>query len=379
MSSVNRPVLLLAALLTLLVAAPSADAAKRRVPHGFYGVMWDRAATDASRSQQGTQWDLMARAGVESVRTTFWWDRAQPVAGEPPTFAATDRVVELAAARRIRVLPVVYGTPPWAGAEPRPDSPPIRVEDYAAYLEALVQRYGPRGSFWLEHPELPRRPVREWQIWNEPHLQDYWRTPNGRGAWAPEYAELLRAANAALERSDPGSVTVLGGLADFAWTHIGKLYQAGVAGHYDVAAINLFTRRPALVIKGLGYIRKALRRGGEPGKPIWLTETTWPASRGRPKRPRAAWQRFWETTDRGMARRLVSFYSLAQRHRRRLRLGRVYWYTWSSAYREPSLFDYTGLVRWRRGSFALRPALRAYAASARRAEGCVKSARGICR
>ena len=32
------------AVLSLLVAAPVAGAAKRSVPHGFYGVMWDRGA-----------------------------------------------------------------------------------------------------------------------------------------------------------------------------------------------------------------------------------------------------------------------------------------------------------------------------------------------
>jgi hypothetical protein len=37
---------------------------------------------------------------------------------------------------------------------------PVRAEDYTAYLEALVRRYGPRGSFWDERPDVPRRPLR---------------------------------------------------------------------------------------------------------------------------------------------------------------------------------------------------------------------------
>ena len=69
------------------------------------------------------------------------------------------------------------------------------MRDYTAYLRALVLRYGPAGSFWDQHPELPRRPQRDWQIWNEPHLDFYWSTKGRRrNAWAPEYARLLKAS-----------------------------------------------------------------------------------------------------------------------------------------------------------------------------------------
>jgi hypothetical protein len=376
--SVNRALLLLAVVAVLLAASPTAEAAPRRVPQGFYGVMWDRAATAAPDSQQAALWNLMARSGVETVRTEFLWARAQPVGGEPPSFAETDRVVALAAARNIKLLPVIARTPVWAARDPSRGlaSPPARVEDYVAFLEALVRRYGPDGSFWSERPDLPRRPLREWQIWNEPHLDYYW---DSGGRWAREYAALLRASNAALKRADPGSVTVLAGLADFVWDHFDRLYRAGIRGNYDVAAVNFFTRRPALVLRGLRLVRRALRRGGEPRKRIWLTETTWPASKGRVDKRRASWQRQWETTDRGMARRLGRFYALAARARRRLRLDRVYWYTWASAYHDGDLFDYAGLVQFAGDSFSPRPALLAYARSARRGQGCRKTAAGTCR
>jgi hypothetical protein len=374
---VNRLFLLLAIGISLLAAAPAAEAAKRKVPHDFYGVMWDGAATRAPDLQQATLWDLMVRSGVEAVRTEFSWAAAQPVGGEPPSFVATDRVVALAAARDITVLPIVMRTPAWAASDPGRGfaSPPARTEDYVAYLQALVRRYGPQGSFWLERRDLPYRPLREWQVWNEPHLTYYW---DGDGDWASEYSELLRASNSALKGSDPGSVTVLAGLADFVWNHLDRLYHAGIRGHYDVAAVNFFTRNPALVLRGLRFVREALRRGGEPRKRMWLTETTWPASKGRVDKPRAGWQRQWETTDRGMARRLTSFYTLAARFRRRLRLDRVYWYTWASAYRDVDLFDYAGLIQYADGSFTPQRALSAYARSARGAQGCRRTAAGPC-
>ena len=47
-------------------------------------------------------------------------------------------------------------------------SPPADPARYAAFAGALAHRYGPGGSFWAAHPALPRRPVRTYEIWNEP-------------------------------------------------------------------------------------------------------------------------------------------------------------------------------------------------------------------
>ena len=365
MPAVRASLILVLGALALLAVAPLSEAAPRKAPRGFYGVMWDRGASQASEAEQTRQWDLMAASGVETVRTAFSWKQAQPEEGGPFNFRLTDRYVALASARNIRILPVVFETPRWAALDGENGAQPARVADYVAYLEALVRRYGPQGSFWAENPALPSKPLREWQIWNEPHLDWYWRA-DGADIWAQGYATLLRASNAALERIDPGSVTVLAGLADFVWLHLRKLYRAGIRGHYDVAAMNFFTTRPRLVLKGLRQVRAQLRRVGDRRKPIWLTEVTWPASKGRVNKPRPAWQRAWETTDSGAARRLTQFYELAVRARRRFRLGRAYWYTWSSAFSESDLFDYSGLVRWRGGSYQAQPALRAFARSARR-------------
>jgi Beta-galactosidase len=380
--SVNRALLLLAVVAVLLAAVPLAEASPRRVPHGFYGVMWDRGATGGPDADQAAQWNLMARSGVESVRTEFSWARAQPEAGQPPSFAATDRVVALAAARNIKLLPIVIATPGWAAREPSRGraSPPARVEDYTAYLAALVRRYGPQGSFWDERPDLPRRPLREWQIWNEPHLDVYWYAQGGdRSAWAAEYVALLRESKRTIKSIDPGATVVLAALADASWRVLTKLYRAGVRGTFDVAAINIFTARPGFVMAAVRLVRRVLRREHQRRMPIWVTETTFPAGKGRVSRPPLSWQQNWYTTDRGMAARLRQLYRLGMRNRRRLRLGRIYWYTWASAYDgQDDLFEYAGLLRYG-SSLSPRPALLAYARSARRGQGCRKTAAGTCR
>jgi hypothetical protein len=65
-------------IMLLLATAPPAEAAKRRVPHGFFGVTYDRGVTRAPEHTQEAQAALMARSGVESVRSVFSWARADP-------------------------------------------------------------------------------------------------------------------------------------------------------------------------------------------------------------------------------------------------------------------------------------------------------------
>ncbi len=363
-----------------MLLVPVAAEAKRSVPERFYGVMWDRATVGAPDAAQEGQWALMARSGVETARTVFPWWRMQPHAGQAPDFSGTDRMVAFATAHNVRLLPVVQYTPAWAAIDPSNyASPPRDPSDYVNFIEALMMRYGPEGSFWQERPDLPRRPLREWQIWNEPHLQNYWDTgARGDNAWAEEYATLLKAASRKIRELDPDATIVLAGLADFAWQHLDRLARFGIRRYFDVASINFFTSRADRVLKGVRYFRTALRRAHMARRPIWLTEVTWPAGKGRVPTPGPLWQRQWWTTDAGMASRLRSIYSLAARESRRLRLWRVYWYTWSSAYESGDLFDYTGLNRYRGDSYESMPALKAYVASARRHQGCRKLSSGVC-
>jgi hypothetical protein len=377
----RRTLALVAALALLLAAAPSAEAAKRRVPRGFFGVVWDGSVVNAPNDVQDAQWALMARTGVESARAVFSWERAQPRAGEPPSFDRTDRLVTLALAHGIRLLPVVLETPTWARAFNHPFSPPLHSNDYATYVRALVRRYGPAGSFWTDHPELPRRPIRHWQIWNEPDLSYRWYARKGSHyAWPRGYANLLKVASRALKRSDRRAKVVLAGLTNDSWNHVASLYRRGARRFFDIGAIQTYTRSPRLALKAIRLYRRVMRRHRDARKPIWATETGWPAAKGRMRVPRS--QRTLVTTDRGMAFRLRALYDPLARRRRlaRYRVGRVFWYAWTSPYRPVSdIFDFAGLQVYDRGQFEVKPALRAFRLIARRFERCRKDSAGSCR
>jgi hypothetical protein len=351
---VRRLALLLAALAALLVAAP---ASARSVPAGWLGVQVDGPMT-APGNPFGGEWDLMKASGVETVRVAFDWRAAQPVENGPISFADTDPVVVAAAARGIPVLPVVHRTPRWAGSGGAA-STPRGTAAYTAYLRALVARYGPTGSLWAEQPALPRVPIRDWQIWNEPNLTRYW----SKQPFARPYVKVLRASRRALRAADPGSRTVLAGLPNESWVALRKVYRAGGRGAFDVVALHPYTGKPKNVVKLVRLARKEMRKYGDRRKPVWLTELSWPASQGKTRGAPG-----FVTTERGQASRLKKALRMLAAARKKLRIQRVVWYTWLSQEGGDNSFAWSGLRRVRGGQLVTARSFSVFRDAARRLE-----------
>jgi hypothetical protein len=359
-----RRVVLIAILLTLL--APSAAfAAHRKVPAGWLGVVADGPLVNPAFASTD-EWNRLAGSGAESVRTAFYWYAVQPNGPGDADWSATDAAVLAAVSRGLSVLPVVQGTPTWAAEHPGDaGSPPASPATFAAVLKRLVARYGPRGSFWAAHPELARRPIRAWQIWNEPNIPRYWDVKN----WAPPYVKLLKAAHGALRHADPGAKLILAGLPNTSWVALHQIYAAGGRRAFDVVALHPYTGKPVNVIKLVRLSRAEMRRRGDRNKPVWITELSWPASEGKVQNG----VRGFDTTDSGQASRLRRGLDLLVKYRRSLRIGHVYWYTWlSQEAATGSAFDYSGLRRIRDGRLVDAPALRTYTSEAKKLEGCAK-------
>ena len=344
----------LAAVAALVVAAP---ASARSVPRGWLGVTVDGPLT-AAGNPFGSEYDLMKASGVETVRAAFSWRDAQPQAGAPISFAATDAVVTAAAARRLPVLPVVQDTPSWAGRGSAA-SAPDDVAAYARYVGALVERYGPRGSLWAERPDLPRLPVRDWQIWNEPNLTLFW-TPQ---PFARRYVKLLKAARAAVLARDRGARIVLAGLPNISWVALRQIYRAGGRGAFDAVALHPYTSTPRNIIRLVRLARTETRHFHDGHVPIWLTEISWAASRGKVKGLPGL-----VTTDHGQAVRLRKAVRQLARVRKAYRIQHVFWYTWLSRPGPDNPFDWSGLRRLRGDRVSSAPALAAFRRAARALE-----------
>ena len=362
-----RRALLLSFLLALLLACtPAAGAAQRSVPRGWLGVIADGPLT-AGGAVDG-EWDLMATSGAESVRTAFYWPIAQRQEGAAPDLSSYDAVVLSAARRGLPVLPIVTGTPGWAASRSGDETaPPRDPQLYAGFLRELVARYGPRGSLWAENPDVRARPIRAWQIWNEPNLTRYWTPPRGQG-FARSYVRLLRTADRALAAADPGARVILAGLPNESWLALRAVYRAGGRRHFDAVALHPYTGKPRNVVRLAEFARREMRRRRDARKPIWITELSWPAAKGKTRNTSG-----FETTDRGQAARLTEGVRLLARARKRLRIERVFWYTWLSREDSPNSFDYSGLRRVRDGRIVSVPALGAYRRVARRLQGCAKA------
>ena len=366
----------LTALLPATAAAQSSEV-QRAVPQLFYGANWDaEIETMAPDNVRDAENARMARSGVESKRVAFEWAKAQTTKGAPFDHTKTDKTVGEAVAHGIDVLPVVILAPRWARQYKHvAHSPPKYFIDYTRYLRALIARYGENGSFWLQNPLLPKRPIRQWQVWNEPHLQYQWSIPTGDD-YAPGYGKLLRASYKAIKAEDPGATVVLAGISNESWKYLDHLYKkGGIRGSFDVAALHPYTSKPKGILTLAKRFRIVMRSTGAAKLPLWITELGLPASKGKIKSESKL-----QTTDQGMADYLWQSYKLLVRNQRSSLAGvkRVYWYTWASNYVSEQ-FKFTGLVKYDgMETVTPMPALETYTRSAQRDQGCPKDDKAQC-
>ena len=236
-----------------------------------------------SRRQIDAQLAALARTGATLARADAAWEATEP---DPPAGGVAhfqwefdDGIAAALAAHRLRWLPVIDYSPPWARSIRGVDhSPPVSAADYASYAGALAARYGPGGSFWRTHPGLPREPVQTYEIWSEPDSAFFWKPRPAPTA----YAQLYVRARAAIKSVQPQARVIIGGL-----THPTAFLPAllsarpALRGHIDGVAIHPYGRDPQAVLARVRRARQTLRSLGMAGVPLYVTEFGW---RTRPAR-----------------------------------------------------------------------------------------------
>ncbi|MGE0067150.1 MAG: hypothetical protein AB7T48_07325 [Solirubrobacterales bacterium] len=264
----KAPALLRAALVVAAAAltlGPGLGRASAATPPGFFGVVPQGGLTAA---------DFARMDGVVgTLRVPFYWSRCESERGSYD-FTELDAVVGAAAAHGIRILPFVYGTPPWLAtdaARPPLDSAAARGA-WSRYLRRLVERYGPGGEFWKGSAGV--LPIRRWQIWNEPNFRLFWQPhPEPR-----RYARLLGLAADAIRGADPGAKIVLGGVAPVGagyrpWVFLRQLYRVpGVKRDFDFVALHPYSIRVANTLGQVRLAHEAIEGAGDSATPILVTE-----------------------------------------------------------------------------------------------------------
>jgi hypothetical protein len=371
---------LLALAAALAMAAPAAAARPKKVPSDFVGTVGDGPLFEDPAIDFSAELDKMVSSGVQTMRTVFNWAGAQPYrsfdevpeeergrfrdeGGVPTDYSQIDTVMVAAAQRRIAVQPVVMIAPMWDARHPgQLTSPPDDPQPYAGFTAALVRRYGPGGSFWAEHPELVAQPIRHWQIWNEPNFRVFWSDQ----PFAADYVELLKLSRDAIRAVDPGARIVLAGFANKSWTALAQVYDAGGGPLFDIAAFHPFTAKVDGVKTILQRDRKIMAQHQDKRKPLWVTELSWTAAKGKTSVTYGN-----EQTENGQAKKLGDAYTMLAKQRRKLRIGRVYWYTWLTRDQQSDYpFDWAGLLRVTSGGVKAKPALGAFRRVALRLEHC---------
>jgi hypothetical protein len=348
------------------------------VPQGFVGMNLDGPPLSPyDHVNLPAQFASMAKSGVQSVRFAFNWATAQPYAtradvpaaqasdfvtgaGNVPTsFAATDQIVELAAEHGLSVRPTVIYTPGWDAARRRGKglAAPKRDQPYGDYLTTLIRRYGPAGSFWSQHPGLAKRPIRMWEVWNEPDVVGYWPIQ----PYARSYVALLRVAHAAIKKADPGAKVVVAGFPNIAWKELAAVYKVkGARRLFDVVDVHPYTKQPSGVITILNLVRNVMNKAGDARKPIIVGETGWPSSLHQTHHVFD-----FEVTQTGQARNISSLLRLLAANRRRLGIIGFDYYTWmGTEFQGADPFNFSGLLKYSGGKVSAKPALAAFSKAA---------------
>jgi hypothetical protein len=269
-------------LAVLALALSGGSTARAGDPGRLFGVSVNRIVNDDFTP---SHWDASLRAvrasGITRTRTDAFWMWAE---SHPPRHGVhrydwrrLDAVARALAVHRLRWLPILDYSAIWA-ATYRGDyhSPPRSNADYAAYARAFARRYGRGGAFWRLHPRVPKLPVTDYEIWNEPN--------NGQFFWKPKpdaarFADMYLRARTAIHAVDRRATVVVGGLVAHT-SFVMAMYAArpDLRGKVDALGWHAYAPRVEGSLRGLRDLRATLELEGEPDLPVHVTELGWPTA-----------------------------------------------------------------------------------------------------
>jgi hypothetical protein len=315
--------LLLATMLTLLAGAMAlAPAAEAKVPRTFFGVSAVRPTP--------TDFVRMGEVGAGAYRVEISWRSVQSSKGEPFAWGASDGRFRQAAAHGLQPTPIIFGAPEFVTGDAKHIRGPVKGKkqrrQWERFAAAVLERYGPGGAFWLQHPTLdPDLAPRDWIIWNEQNARAFWHPKVS----PKQYGKLLRITRDAFDTVNPSARMIVGGMYGFpdhrksmtAKRFLKRLYrQRGAKRVIDGVSVHPYAPNMVGLKKQSKDARKIMNRAGDRRASLWVGETGW-ASAG-PKKS------FVVKTKKAQARLLEKVYKFFLAKRKRWRVKGVFWFTW---------------------------------------------------
>lgn len=323
----GRFVLVLLGLALLLTALVPATASQAKVPKGFFGLAQGGSANRADYRQ-------MQDIEVRTFRLTVNWNRVQPSRGAF-AWGPTDAHVAALAQSGITAVPMVVGAPQWATGSGYFGVPPLKgdaLRAWKSFLKAVVKRYKKGGEFWTTHPSVPAKPVKKWQIWNEPNLSKYFAKagtspPKSVPKAAKAYGKFIKASDKAIRKADKRAKVVLAGLSGNVKKRkmepnkfIKKFLKVNkVTKHFDVAALHPYAPSVKKYKKRIAGLRRALNRGGAKKKEISLTEVGWGSEKNGQRLNKGL---------AGQAKLLKKSFKQTVKYRKKWKIDQLYWFDW---------------------------------------------------
>lgn len=166
---------------------------------GKFGIAAGCCIGGLSDAELDVEFAAQKELGATWVRFDIAWSHVER-RRRLSDWVESDRVVAAAHEHGLEVLPVLAYTPAWARnpvcATAGDKCEPADVEMFAAFAEAVVRRYGPRG-------------VRAYELWNEPNVATFWKPRPD-----PEkYAALVRSASRRMKAVDRSIIVIAGSTA----------------------------------------------------------------------------------------------------------------------------------------------------------------------
>jgi hypothetical protein len=320
-------VAILLCLALLLTALAPMSAAEAKVPKSFFGLA-QGGAVDLQDFQQ------MHKIKVRTFRLSVFWRGVEPQQGVY-NWSHIDGLVGALANNGISPVIMIWGAPMWATGSGNPGVPPLKgdaVDAWKSFLKTAVKRYKKGGEYWKEHPGVPPKPVKSWQIWNEPNLPKYFAKagtspPKPVPKTAKSYAKLVKSSDKAIHKADKHAKVILGGFSSNAKkkklepnTFIKKFLKFHkITKRFDAAALHPYAGKISKYKSRISKFRKAMKKGGAKKKPIWLTEVGWGSKKNRQS---------LNAGKRGQAKLLKKSFKVTLEHRKKWKIGALYWFDW---------------------------------------------------
>jgi len=227
----------------------------------------------------------LLQSGASWVRGQANWASVEPTQTSPPTYNWSSVDNSLLAARAdmggLNMIATIWIAPDWAAPGPEEPIYPEKLDEFALFVSALVERFDGDGVDDADGSPV----VLYWEFFNEPDRFNYW------GQSGKEFADMLKVAYPALKAANPNAQLVFPGIAydwfedqngPFTRSFLPDVLDNGGGDYFDVMNFHSYplfypnwttNKGPGLLEKGQ-YIQNILESYNLT-KPIVVTETGW--------------------------------------------------------------------------------------------------------